>query len=317
MRLLFVSERFSPDPGGVAASAERISLALARIGHSVEVLTLSSREAPGRARSDLSEYCLSVHRFGPFDDVALTLEQVERLALLLHRRHRFEAVWGHGLGTGGFLATALARRVGIPLVLGARGDDFDRDFYPPGDFGRLEWCLRSASVVNAVSADLAARIRAAHRPARGRAAQRRRHRTVSAGAAAQRAGAPLRAAAGRPRAGFLRRVAERQGHDAPARRLPAGADGPPALQAPADRRRPPRRPSRAPALPGGVRGTGVGRRPHRLRARAGRGRPAPAAVRRAAVAVAAGRSSERLAGRNGERRPGGGSGGGRRAGGDR
>jgi glycosyltransferase involved in cell wall biosynthesis len=160
MRLLFVSERFPPEPGGLAGSAGRISLALARIGHVVEVLTLSNNEAPGRARSGSSEYCLSVHRFGPYDDIALTLEQAEGLAGLLHRRHRFEAVWGHGLGTASFLAAAFAGRVGIPLVLGARGDDFDRHFYPPGDFARLEWCLRSAAVVSAVSADLAARIRA-------------------------------------------------------------------------------------------------------------------------------------------------------------
>jgi glycosyltransferase involved in cell wall biosynthesis len=159
MRLLFLSERFPPDPGGLAASAARISAALARIGHTVEVLTLSNREAPGRARSGSSEYCLSVHRFGQFDDIALTLEQAEGLALLLHRRHRFDAVWGHGLGTGGFLAAAFTRRVGIPLVLAARGDDFDRHFYPPGDFGRMEWCLRSAAVVSAVSAELGERIR--------------------------------------------------------------------------------------------------------------------------------------------------------------
>jgi glycosyltransferase involved in cell wall biosynthesis len=160
MQLLMVCDRFPPDPGGQAASAERISGTLARMGHAVEVLTLSNREAPGRARSTLSAHCLAVHRFGPFDDAALTLQQAEHLALLLHRRHRFEATWAHGLGTAGFLATIFARRAGVPLVLAARGDDLDRLFYPPGDFARMEWCFRSAAAISAVSADLAERIEA-------------------------------------------------------------------------------------------------------------------------------------------------------------
>jgi glycosyltransferase involved in cell wall biosynthesis len=159
MRLLFVTERFPPDPGGLAVSAARISQALAGLGHGVAVLAFSNREAPGRAASSLANEGLAVHRLGTFDDIALTLEQGERLALLLHRRHRFDAVWGHGLGTAGFLATALSRRVAIPLLLSARGDDFDRLFYPPGDFARLEWCLRSAAAVSAVSAELAGRVR--------------------------------------------------------------------------------------------------------------------------------------------------------------
>lgn len=159
MRLLFITERFPPDPGGVAVSAARISQAIAGMGHCVAVLAFSNREAPGRATSGMVDQGMSVHRFGTFDDIALTIEQGERLAALLHRRHLFEAVWGHGLGTAGFLATALSRRVGVPLLLSARGDDFDRLFYPPGDFARLEWCLRSAAAVSAVCAELAGRIR--------------------------------------------------------------------------------------------------------------------------------------------------------------
>jgi glycosyltransferase involved in cell wall biosynthesis len=158
MQLLMVCDRFPPEPGGVAASAERISGTLSQMGHAVEVLTFSNREAPGQSHCTLSAHLLAVHRFGPFDDIALTLEQAERLTLLLHRRHRFQIVWAHGLGTSAFLGTYFARRVGIPLVASVRGDDFDRHFYPPGDFARMEWCLRSASAINAVSAEMAARV---------------------------------------------------------------------------------------------------------------------------------------------------------------
>jgi glycosyltransferase involved in cell wall biosynthesis len=129
------------------------------MGHTVEVLAFSNREAPGRAESTPLEFCLGIHRFGPFDNPAQTLEGSERLALLLHRRHRFGAVWGHGLGTASFLATGLARRIGLPLLIAVRGDDFDRLYYPPGDFARLEWCLRSAAVISTVSAELAGRVR--------------------------------------------------------------------------------------------------------------------------------------------------------------
>jgi glycosyltransferase involved in cell wall biosynthesis len=40
-----------------------------------------------------------------------------------------------------------------------RGNDLDRQLFPPGDMARLEWCLRSASRVITVSHDLARKVR--------------------------------------------------------------------------------------------------------------------------------------------------------------
>src|SRR5438552_10863303 len=48
VRLLFLSERFPPEIGGVAASARRHASALANLGHEVHVLAFT-RELPGAA----------------------------------------------------------------------------------------------------------------------------------------------------------------------------------------------------------------------------------------------------------------------------
>jgi glycosyltransferase involved in cell wall biosynthesis len=48
--------------------------------------------------------------------------------------------------------------LGIASILALRGNDFDRQVFPPGDLARLEWCLRNASELIAVSADLASKV---------------------------------------------------------------------------------------------------------------------------------------------------------------
>jgi glycosyltransferase involved in cell wall biosynthesis len=46
---------------------------------------------------------------------------------------------------------------GIPSIVSIRGNDLDREIFPPGDFARLEWTLRNASAVTSVTRALAAK----------------------------------------------------------------------------------------------------------------------------------------------------------------
>ncbi len=160
MRLLFLSERFPPEIGGLATSAWRISRTLAQAGHDLHVLTLSGRLEAGEGEMVLPEHRLVLHRYGFRDDPAELYEDLAERVRWLHRRHRFDAIWGHSLNRVGFLAVWMAREWGIPSLLALRGDDFDEPFFPPGDFARLEWCLRHATRVLAVSRDVQAKARA-------------------------------------------------------------------------------------------------------------------------------------------------------------
>jgi glycosyltransferase involved in cell wall biosynthesis len=76
----------------------------------------------------------------------------------LHQTRAYDAVWGHYLFPSGFLATWFAALQGIASTVSARGNDIDREMFPPGDFARLQWTLQHTKVITAVSGDMARKI---------------------------------------------------------------------------------------------------------------------------------------------------------------
>jgi glycosyltransferase involved in cell wall biosynthesis len=159
MHLLFIAERFPPDIGGVAASAGRIARALAGLGHAVSVVTLTRELRAGSVDRHELDTRLTLYRLGQSKNLDFSLQQALTFLEWLHGQERFALVWGHYVGTAGFLAAWLGRRLAITSVLAIRGNDFDRQLFPPGDLGRLDWCLRHATGLVAVSADLAGKVR--------------------------------------------------------------------------------------------------------------------------------------------------------------
>jgi glycosyltransferase involved in cell wall biosynthesis len=160
MHILFLSERFPPDIGGVAASAARITGSLAALGHTVHVVTLT-RDLPAGSveRTQLADG-LHRYRLGQSKNLDFTLQQALTFLEWLHGHERFGLLWGHFVQTAGFLAAWLGRRLGVPSLLALRGNDFDRQVFPPGDFARLHWCLLHGTHLVSVSQDLAAKVKA-------------------------------------------------------------------------------------------------------------------------------------------------------------
>jgi glycosyltransferase involved in cell wall biosynthesis len=87
-----------------------------------------------------------------------TLQQALLFLEWKHRQEKFDAVWAHYVTQTGFLATWFGRQERIPVMLSIRGNDFDRQLFPPGDFTRLSWCLQNCQQVITVSQDLARKI---------------------------------------------------------------------------------------------------------------------------------------------------------------
>ncbi len=72
----------------------------------------------------------------------------------------YDRIWGHYLAPAGFFAAWLGRLKGTPSIVSIRGNDLDRDMFPPGDFARLRWTLDYATVVTAVSEELSRKVTA-------------------------------------------------------------------------------------------------------------------------------------------------------------
>ena len=162
-RILLMAEQYYPAIGGLARSGQRIAETLAGLGHQVDVFTLSSQLDAGQANSEIISERLTVHRFGRARQIDFTLQQATIFIEWLHQRggnrNPIDLIWSHYAMQLGYLGIWLAKHWGVRSVLAVRGNDVDRQFLPPGDLSRLDWSLRNATQVVAVSQDLAHKIR--------------------------------------------------------------------------------------------------------------------------------------------------------------
>ena len=159
-RILFITEGFPPDIGGLASSSFRITQALCNLGFAVDVLTWSRYLQAGEVLppNPIDDTKPQVYRIGLYRHWDSTMPHTLNILDWLHDTRNYTAVWGHYLFPGGFLATWFAANKGIPSTVSARGNDLDREMFPPGDFARLQWTLANAKVITAVSADIAKKI---------------------------------------------------------------------------------------------------------------------------------------------------------------
>jgi phosphatidyl-myo-inositol dimannoside synthase len=154
MRIAILSDRFPPDPGGLARATDRIAAGLAGLGHAVEVIALSTTGRPGVLQAE-ERAGVGVFRLG-----ALRHEQDSSAALfdLVAKRHAeapFDVVHGFYLARSGFLAAYAGSYLEIPSVVSARGNDLDRSLLDPGRAAFVLRALDLATAVTAVSLELA------------------------------------------------------------------------------------------------------------------------------------------------------------------
>ncbi len=162
-RILFVTERYYPDIGGLARSGQRIASTLSQLGHTVEVFALSTQLESGQAKSEAVSDNPTVHHFGRSKQIDFTLQQAMIFLEWLHTRNdgsqSIDLVWSHYAMSNGYLGIWFAKHFGLKSILAVRGNDVDRQMLPPGDLSRLNWSLRNATQVVAVSMDLAAKVK--------------------------------------------------------------------------------------------------------------------------------------------------------------
>ncbi|MBE9199676.1 MULTISPECIES: glycosyltransferase family 4 protein [unclassified Nodularia (in: cyanobacteria)] len=158
-RLLLITERFAPDLGGLASSATRLVTTLCQLDIEVDVVTWSRYLQPGEVLPpEILGAKYRVYRIGLYRHWDMTMPHTLNFLDWLQQTRGYDAVWGHYLFPSGFLASWFAGLQKIPSTVSARGNDIDREMFPPGDFARLQWTLQHANVITAVSAEMSRKI---------------------------------------------------------------------------------------------------------------------------------------------------------------
>lgn len=153
-KILLLTEKFYPDLGGVATSAKRIYKSLSNLGVEIDIIVWSRYLQPGEVLREEN-----IYRIGLFRNWDMTTIHTLNLLESLTQEFDYDAIWGHYLFPSGFVAVWFSSLYGFKSIVSARGNDIDREVFPPGDFGRLRWTLENATIITAVSQNLADKIK--------------------------------------------------------------------------------------------------------------------------------------------------------------
>jgi glycosyltransferase involved in cell wall biosynthesis len=153
LRVLWITERFPPDRGGLASAAARQVAALAPHLAGLDVLKLATDLPPGRVEVD-ARWPMRLYRVGratPHDEA---LQLLARAAESLVARHGHRIIHGFGAVHAGYVATTVARLTGRRAVVSLRGNDVDRAMFHGPRLPFLLWTLHHADALLGVSREI-------------------------------------------------------------------------------------------------------------------------------------------------------------------
>ncbi|HEY3473291.1 MAG TPA: glycosyltransferase [Anaerolineales bacterium] len=159
MKIAFLSEKYTPDIGGLAISAERFTRLLASVGHDVHIFA-PTINLPASETRTFSSNGPSVTRFGSQKRVDDTLMDWFELLVHEHSREPFDVIHGYFLTQAGFVGAYAASYLQIPSVVSVRGNDLERAIFDPARAAHTLYSLRRASAVTTNAHELARKARA-------------------------------------------------------------------------------------------------------------------------------------------------------------
>jgi glycosyltransferase involved in cell wall biosynthesis len=159
MKIALLTEKYTPDIGGLAISAERLARLLSSAGHQVCVFA-PTLNLPASERRTLSSNGISITRFGAHKRVDDTLLQWFELLVAEHKRQSFDVLHAYFLTQAGFVASYAGNYLSLPSVVSARGNDLERAIFDPSRASHILYALQHANAVTTNANELAAKARA-------------------------------------------------------------------------------------------------------------------------------------------------------------
>lgn len=159
MNIALLTEKYTPDIGGLAISTERLARLLFSAGHNVRLFAPTSSLLPSEKRT-LPSNGVSVTRFGAHKRVDDTLVDWYELIIAEHKREPFDVLHAYFLTQAGFVATYAGKYLNVPSVVSIRGNDIERAAFDPSRFSHVMYALQNANAVTTNASELVKKAKA-------------------------------------------------------------------------------------------------------------------------------------------------------------
>ena len=153
MKIALLSEKYTPDIGGLAISAERFARLLSSAGYKPRVFAPTLNLSPSDKRT-LTHSGVNVTRFGAHKRVDDTLVDWFDLIVEEHTREPFDVLHAYFLSQAGFIATYAGKYLKIPSVVSIRGNDIEHAAFDPSKFSQVMYALQNAGAVTTNASEL-------------------------------------------------------------------------------------------------------------------------------------------------------------------
>jgi glycosyltransferase involved in cell wall biosynthesis len=154
MKIALLSEKYTPDIGGLAISTERLANLLTSAGHQIRLFVPTSNPSvklraslPASETHTLNSNGISVTRFGAHKRVDDTLVDWFELIVAEHQKESFDLIQAYFLPQAGFVAAYAGKYLNLPSVVSIRGNDIERAAFDPSKFSHVMYALQNASAV--------------------------------------------------------------------------------------------------------------------------------------------------------------------------
>lgn len=159
MKIALLSEKYTPDLGGLAISAGRLGDSLAAAGHDIRLFA-PTVNLPPTIKQILHSSGVHVTRFGAHKRVDDTLVDWFELIVEEHHREPFDLIHAYFLPMAGFVGTYAGKYLNIPSVVSIRGNDIERASFDPSKFSHVMYALQNANAVTTNASILAKKAKA-------------------------------------------------------------------------------------------------------------------------------------------------------------